>query len=318
VKIKPGTFCKQWLDQNKDGIRRGMVLVDSKSKPKASIGFIAEITSFDTKEEPTIIWENHEPVVTSQTTHQVCSVVFDNLPPEEIKEADVPKIKNYCENLPTPNIAKPQKSSKGKKSEDTSPEEAKAFGSIPLVRHKSKSQDDKLSVSLGVDKKYSVDGDISPIKAHSFSRRKLANIFLSSQDLTMVPNFDKSAVKRGPSTGSDTTATTDVPPHAHPLIKSDENIPSPIPSPDKNKKITFEEKIRNLKKNIYMYAEDLHPKKKRNMKFITLQPNKAKTLKFRFKYHPEYLTKGQKIIINDSSMKVIGTVIDLVYPELTS
>jgi len=294
VKIKPGTFCKAWLDQNKDGIRRGMVLVDSKSKPRASLGFIAEINSF--KEEPTIIWENHEPVVTSQTTHQVCTIVFDNLPPEEIKEADIPKIKTYCENLPN-------FSSKGKKSEDTSPEEMKELASISLQRHKSKSQDDKLSSSLKQKKKYSTELDNSPIKAHSFSRRNLANLFLSSEDLTRLPTFD--SAKNG--------VQTELPVAVDRRIS--DNTPSPTESPDKVKKPSFEDKIKNLKKNIYMYAEDLHPKKKKNMKFITFQPNNTKTLKFMFKYHPEYLTKGQKIIINDSSMKVIGTVVDVIYPN---
>ena len=81
----------------------------------------------------------------------------------------------------------------------------------------------------------------------------------------------------------------------------------------KNTKMSLQEKIKSIKKSIYMYAEDFAPRKKRKIRFITIKPNESKVLKFKFKYHPEYMTKGQKIVINDSSMKAIGTIIDIMY-----
>ena len=288
----------------------GMVLVDMKAKPKAAEGFLAEISLYGNQEQQAIIWENHQPVVTSQTTHQTCSILFDSIPKEEIKESDLSKLKLICENLHDSKIIKHKK----KKSDETNMEfeESKIITeklSLPaLGRQKSKSQDDKLILSISSRDRSSSESD-SPTKGKSLSRRKIANmnLFLSTNDLNDLSC--KNMVK------SDTTLN-----HNHhkkhkisvDMTKSETNILE-NGIIQNQKKLTFEEKIKLIKKDIYMFAEDTQPRKKKNMKFVILDSNKFLTLKFIFKYRPEYVTKGQKIIIHDSSMKAIGTVKEVFY-----
>lgn len=78
-------------------------------------------------------------------------------------------------------------------------------------------------------------------------------------------------------------------------------------------KLTFEEKIKEIKRRVYMYSDEGSSKKNKNIKFIKINPDEAKVLEFKFKYRPEYVCKGQKIIITDSTMKAIGVVTEVLY-----
>lgn len=72
--IKPLNLCKEWLEAEPNGIRRGMVLVESKIDPKAAYEFEVELTTFGTN-QPTIITNKYQPVVNSLTTRQICTIV---------------------------------------------------------------------------------------------------------------------------------------------------------------------------------------------------------------------------------------------------
>eukprot|EP01017_Pseudomicrothorax_dubius_P034907 TRINITY_DN4836_c0_g3_i3.p1 TRINITY_DN4836_c0_g3~~TRINITY_DN4836_c0_g3_i3.p1 ORF type:complete len:661 (-),score=113.15 TRINITY_DN4836_c0_g3_i3:53-2035(-) len=46
---------------------------------------------------------------------------------------------------------------------------------------------------------------------------------------------------------------------------------------------------------------------------LSVKPNRSFLLRLRFKYNPEYVTLGQKIIINDSKLRAIGFVKEIYY-----
>ncbi len=81
---------------------------------------------------------------------------------------------------------------------------------------------------------------------------------------------------------------------------------------DNSQKKTFQEKIKLIKKSVFKDLDELVSKRKKK-KFISISAKEKKLLKFKFKYHPEYIIKGQKIIINDSTMKAIGVIKDIIY-----
>jgi len=272
-----------------------MVLVDIKSNPKATIEFTAEIYLFEEKSTKAIIWEGYEPVITSQTTHQVCIVDFDKIKAEEIKEEDMQKLKQFTDSL-----------SKEREPKKKTSKDEFDFPLLSLGRQKSKSQDYKETQTKELPIK-NCFREVPERKLSSFSRRKLANVFLTTNSLnlemesSMSDKYSNNKVKKS---------------SKFKLESSSSHLSQLLQDIDQSTNMSFQEKLKNLKKSIYMYAEDFAPKKKKQIKFITIEPNQTKLLRFRFKYHPEYLSKGQKIIINDSSMKAIGTVKDLLYVKI--
>lgn len=272
-----------------------MVLVDTKSNPKATIEFTAEISLFEEKSTKAILWEGYEPVIISQTCHQVCTMDFDQIIPEEIKEEDLLKLKEFTDSLSAHRIAK--KNNQPPKDEFDLP-------ILGLGRQKSKSQDFKSEQvhQLRENVEKSAERKLS-----SFSRRKIANVYLTTNNITMKTSSIKS--DGGHQVEKNIKKKT--------FKQSFDSYFSPLDEilgkGDHTGKMSFQEKIKNIKKNIYMYAEDFAPKKKKKIKFITIEPGQTKVLKFRFKYHSEYMTKGQKIIINDSCMKAVGTIRDIFY-----
>lgn len=80
-------------------------------------------------------------------------------------------------------------------------------------------------------------------------------------------------------------------------------------------KVTFEEKVKDLKKNAFKGLEDLFFKKKKSLRHLKIESSKSRVLRLRFKYHPEYITPGQKIFVNDSTMKAIGVIKEIFYEK---
>jgi len=263
----------------------GMILVDIKSNPKATIEFTAEINLLEGKTTKAIIWEGYEPVITSQTTHQVCTINFEEIKAEEIKEEDLLKLKQFTDSL---------SSEKGLKARAL-PKEDFDLPLLSLGRQKSKSQDYKETKKSSREKCLE---ELPERKLSSFSRRKLANVILTTNSLSLEPENIKSdkfcdnKSKKASKFKTDTSSS-----NLGQLLKE-----------INHSNMSLQEKLKHFKKNVYMYAEDFAPKKKTQIKFIIIEPNQTKVLRFKFKYHPEYLIKGQKIIINDSSMKAIGTI----------
>jgi len=68
--------------------------------------------------------------------------------------------------------------------------------------------------------------------------------------------------------------------------------------------------LKNAKKRLF----EIEIEKKK--KSIVIQPGQTRMLTFKFKYFAEYLTEGQKILINDNCVKCIGTIRKLVYETL--
>lgn len=64
--------------------------------------------------------------------------------------------------------------------------------------------------------------------------------------------------------------------------------------------------------------EDFGQKKKKEGRFVVIQPGETKTLTFRFKFHAEYLVAGQKVIIDDTCVKCVGTVKRVLHTSLTT
>lgn len=46
---------------------------------------------------------------------------------------------------------------------------------------------------------------------------------------------------------------------------------------------------------------------------IQIKPGKGTFLRMRFKYYPEYIEKGMKLIINDNNLKAVGWIKELYY-----
>lgn len=64
--------------------------------------------------------------------------------------------------------------------------------------------------------------------------------------------------------------------------------------------------------------EEFGQKKKKEGRFVVIQPGETKTLTFRFKFHEEYLVPGQKVIIDDTCVKCVGTVKRVFHTSLTT
>mmetsp|Transcript_36855 Transcript_36855/g.33090 ORF Transcript_36855/g.33090 Transcript_36855/m.33090 type:complete len:194 (+) Transcript_36855:1697-2278(+) len=161
------------MEANKDFIRRGMMLVDCKSNPKAAIGFTADISLFEDSTEKAVVWENYEPVVTSQTTHQVCTLDMEHLQPEEIKGEDIEHLRKLSSNKINLN---------GKKD---------SVDDIPLPglgKHKSRSQDpqDRRTTNIAADQ----DDSIEDKKMQSFSRRKIADMYIKNGGLVRSQSIE--------------------------------------------------------------------------------------------------------------------------------
>lgn len=51
----------------------------------------------------------------------------------------------------------------------------------------------------------------------------------------------------------------------------------------------------------------------KNEKFVIVKPDVCNFIRLRFIYYPEYITVGQKLIINDSCLKAIGWIREIFY-----
>ena len=268
-----------------------MVLVDNKSQPKAAFQFTAEISLLEEKVAKAIIWEGYEPVVTSQTTHQACTVDFEGVETEEATEEDLQKLR-------IGNGGKEEESMR-KGSLTKEPKES------PLLlvsdrKHRSKSHDfkDELIGPQGLTGRENL---FAAEKSEGENNEKDKNENLSE---TGVINSDFEENK-----GSDV--------EEYRVRQTKSELVSPkLPHFPKEgegpQKITFQEKIKRIKKTVFKDVEEL-VSKRRKRKFIGISTDEVKLLKFKFKYYPEYITKGQKIIINDSTMKAIGIIKDIIY-----
>ena len=87
--IQPGVFTKKWLENS--NIRKGMVLVESKSPPQGVMEFVADFKLYD-KEDKQVktLPFNYEPVINSQSFRQCCNIVVD-AELEEVKDTNFPR-----------------------------------------------------------------------------------------------------------------------------------------------------------------------------------------------------------------------------------
>lgn len=51
VAIRPLSYALEWLEKEPSAIRRGMVLIDNKSNPKAVYEFLVEVTPYSNERE---------------------------------------------------------------------------------------------------------------------------------------------------------------------------------------------------------------------------------------------------------------------------
>ena len=66
------------------------------------------------------------------------------------------------------------------------------------------------------------------------------------------------------------------------------------------RKLNQKEKLQ--KRNCFAIIEE------ENSKSLRIQPGESKQLKLRFKFRPEYLVEGQRIIIDDNCVKCFGFI----------
>lgn len=221
VSIKLGKSALAWFESNKkETVRRGMVLIEGKSNPKAAYEFLAEIILWDQNSGETKLKNSYQPVINTQTTRQSCKIIQDK----------------YF-------------------SIDDNSEKLSQFKEIKLTKKISKSIDNKKNLYENSKNNCFVEG-----KSQNYQLRK--KTFAHSFQLN-EKDFDK-----------------------------------------KNKEECYFEnqKTKEMKKNM----KKLFPK-------ITISPNKKNLLRFRFMYFPEYILVGQKLLINDSSLKAIGWVKEIFY-----
>ena len=149
-----------------------MVLVDMKSNPKATVEFTAEISLIEEKSSKAILWEGYEPTIISQTTNQACIIDFEQVQAEEIKEEDLQKLKDFTDSL------------SGRRPKNRLKVDEMGLPMLKLGKQKSKSQDFKqIKPIQDIEQEESIK---SPgRKQSSFSRRKLANVFLCTNNMTL-------------------------------------------------------------------------------------------------------------------------------------
>lgn len=70
-----GTFADKWLKNSGGKIRKGMVLVDPKSKPMATYTFCAEIWTYDGTTKT--IKNNYQPVINVGHVRQAVKIILD-------------------------------------------------------------------------------------------------------------------------------------------------------------------------------------------------------------------------------------------------
>jgi len=271
-----------------------MVLVDTKSQPQAAFRFTAEITLLEEKLTKAIIWEGYEPVVTSQTTHQACVIDFEGCDPQEMTEEELQKFRQDDNDSNVGGSVR--KGSLNKETHQRANVDRK---------HRSKSEDfrdDHEMPSIIKNKKYLGSHFKDEIfKTKTESGDENASVGLSS-------DFEESK-------GGDVPSDDDL--RLAKETMSDSGVSTRLvgfKEGDNIQKMTFQEKIKRIKKSVFKDVEEL-VSKRRKRKFIAISPDEKKLLKFKFKYHPEYIIKGQKIIINDSTMKAIGIIKDIFYIE---
>jgi GTPase len=73
--VNLGKFADNWLKNCGGQIRNGMVLVDPKSKPRATWTFVAEIWTFDGLSK--IIKNNYQPVIHVGHIRQSAKIILD-------------------------------------------------------------------------------------------------------------------------------------------------------------------------------------------------------------------------------------------------
>lgn len=74
LQVNPLSYCKEWLEKEPNAIRRGMVLVESKTNPRAAYEFQADLELYPGACE-VVISRRYEPVVNTLTTRQSCIIV---------------------------------------------------------------------------------------------------------------------------------------------------------------------------------------------------------------------------------------------------
>lgn len=74
-RVNIGEFAKKWLAKCGGQVRKGMVLIDPKSKPRASWTFIAEIWTFDGSTKT--ISNKYSPVVNTSHIRQAAKIIID-------------------------------------------------------------------------------------------------------------------------------------------------------------------------------------------------------------------------------------------------
>lgn len=223
VMIKLGTSAVKWLEnsKNKDGIRRGMVLADCKSNPKAAYEFLAEIWLWGQNVEEKNLKPSYQPVINTQTTRQSCKMIVE-------REKEQEESKNQL--VP-----------------------------LTLTKKVSKSIDDK--------------------KNKYFEEKKIMD------DQSICKNIYK-------------------------FNKGKKNF---------GKSFQFkEEQLKSLEEGekfftIQEFSKTKEQRCKKKHSNITIYPNKKNVLRLRFMYYPEYILVGQKLLINDTSIKAIGWIREIYY-----
>ncbi|CAD8062690.1 unnamed protein product [Paramecium primaurelia] len=209
IRFKQGTLTQQFgSDQNP--VRRGMVLIDSKSNPQAAWDFLAEIWLFDDQKDSKKIAASFEPVINTQCTRQICKIIR---------------------------------------------EEQLQFESLKLRKQQSKSIDE--SSRQNQDRQQ----QRLPYRKQSEQIKKASS----------SSNLNKS--------------------YRSPRRKSSQN------------KETFVDED-SKKIDLFVISE----KNDKPQEFIELQPKKPNFIRLKFKYYPEYITKGMKLIINDNGFQAWGFI----------
>lgn len=111
IAIKLGQFAEKWIKNSGGEIRRGMVLVDTKSKPSATYTFTAELWTFDGSTKT--IKNNAQPIVHIVHIRQAAKVMLNT------KKEDTKSIDDIHKSNPTSSDGETQKSSQSPTDKDS-------------------------------------------------------------------------------------------------------------------------------------------------------------------------------------------------------
>jgi len=126
-----------------------------------------------------------------------------------------------------------------------------------------------------------------------------------------LSNITQELLKRGKSTKLNPIQSKLI--RGQKWVKKSQQKPNTACLKKNNQMQIFFKKQNDGKKDKCKRKETLELCSKNNSKTLKIQPGETRLMIFRFKFRPEYLVEGQRIVIDDSYLKCVGIVRKVLY-----